>query len=214
MQVGDNSHGKESMAWLRILENILVVADPSKLTRAMGSQWCSTVCRCLSSLLRNKGKDDPHRLGIPTVDDDTFVRQGNGCLAAGRQGRPTTQPDPRHTQSFPLQCPLTRHGVFAASRTCDPPVPIATANRAEPPPATTASRARTARGTDRGRTAPELGRDRGDALAGCHVSGRRWDGRTCMGDVDDEVGRMEGARWGRGKSSWRVGEEGGPACAP
>lgn len=63
MQVVD-SPGKESMAWLRILENVLVVADTSKLTRATGDQWCSTVCRCLSSLLRNKGTYDPYRLGV------------------------------------------------------------------------------------------------------------------------------------------------------
>lgn len=54
MQVGD-SPAQESMAWFRILENVLVVADTSKLSHATGDQWCSTVCRCLSSLLRNKG---------------------------------------------------------------------------------------------------------------------------------------------------------------
>ncbi|KAG6375258.1 ribosome 60S biogenesis N-terminal-domain-containing protein [Boletus reticuloceps] len=53
MQVGDNP-GKESMAWLRVLENVLVVADISNLTRATGDQWCSTICRCVSVLLRNK----------------------------------------------------------------------------------------------------------------------------------------------------------------
>ena len=58
MQVGD-SLGKESMAWLRILENVLVVADTSKLSRATGDQWCLTICRCLSSLLRNKGAVHP-----------------------------------------------------------------------------------------------------------------------------------------------------------
>ena len=54
MQVGDNP-GKESMAWLRILENVLVVADASKLRHATGDQWCMTLCRCLSSLLGSKG---------------------------------------------------------------------------------------------------------------------------------------------------------------
>ena len=54
MQMRDNL-GKESMAWLRILENVLVVTDTSKLSRATGDQWCSTICRCLCSLLRSKG---------------------------------------------------------------------------------------------------------------------------------------------------------------
>ncbi|KAG9316608.1 hypothetical protein JVU11DRAFT_2662 [Chiua virens] len=54
MQLED-SPTRESMAWLRILENILVAADTSKLTRATGHQWHSTLCRCISSLLRNKG---------------------------------------------------------------------------------------------------------------------------------------------------------------
>ncbi|KAF8548696.1 hypothetical protein OG21DRAFT_1489159 [Imleria badia] len=54
MQVGDNP-GKEAMAWLRILENVLVVADTFKLRRATGDQWCLTLCRCVSSLLRSKG---------------------------------------------------------------------------------------------------------------------------------------------------------------
>lgn len=69
MQVRD-SLGKESMAWLRILENVLVVANISKLTRATGDQWCSTLCRCLSSLLRSKGNRSIHCFGIskPTVD--------------------------------------------------------------------------------------------------------------------------------------------------
>ena len=58
MQVGD-SLAKESMAWLRILENVLVVADTSKFSRATGDQWCLTVCRCLSSLLRNNGAVHP-----------------------------------------------------------------------------------------------------------------------------------------------------------
>ncbi|KAH0839437.1 ribosome 60S biogenesis N-terminal-domain-containing protein [Lanmaoa asiatica] len=56
MQIGD-SPGKESIAWLRILENVLVVADISKLSRAMGDQWRSIMCRCLSSLLRNKDRE-------------------------------------------------------------------------------------------------------------------------------------------------------------
>ena len=34
-----------------------------------------------------------------------------------------------------------------------------------------------------------------------------------MGGVDEEAGRVEGARWGGGKSGWRMGEEGGRACA-
>ena len=34
-----------------------------------------------------------------------------------------------------------------------------------------------------------------------------------MGGVDEEVGRVEGARWGGGMSGWRMGEEGGRACA-
>ncbi|KAF8122115.1 hypothetical protein EV363DRAFT_1301417 [Boletus edulis] len=56
LEVGDNP-GKESMAWLRVLENVLVVADVSKLTRATGDQWCLTICRCMSALLGNIDKE-------------------------------------------------------------------------------------------------------------------------------------------------------------
>ncbi|KAF8429386.1 hypothetical protein L210DRAFT_3508558 [Boletus edulis BED1] len=78
LEVGDNP-GKESMAWLRVLENVLVVADVSKLTRATGDQWCLTICRCVSALLGNIG---------------------NGHLAPRRRGHATTQSCLRHTRSF------------------------------------------------------------------------------------------------------------------
>lgn len=55
-----------------------------------------------------------------------------------------------------------------------------------------------------------MGRDRGGALAGCHVARRR---DACVGGIDAEVGRVEGARWGGGVSGRRVVKEGGRACA-
>ena len=174
MQVGD-SPGKESMAWLRILENVLVVADTSKLSRATGDQWCSTVCRCLSSLLRNKGTIYPYiaprkSLTVTLI----FSRQGDGYPAAERRGHSAAQSDPRHTWPRSLWCPLTHCRVLAAPRTCDPPLSITTPSRAKPPcvTPTTTSRAGSTRRTEDGGTALELGGDRGEALAGCHVSGR------------------------------------------
>ncbi|KAF9224544.1 hypothetical protein BS17DRAFT_780022 [Gyrodon lividus] len=56
MQLGDNID-TESIAWLRILENVVLLADTSKLERATGDEWCAVICRCLSSLLQTKNKD-------------------------------------------------------------------------------------------------------------------------------------------------------------
>lgn len=101
------------MAWLRVLENVLVVADTSKLHRAMGDQWCLTICRCLSSLLRSKGEQSAPSSPPPVPIADRSRRQGDGDFAAGRRGRSAPEPDPRHTGPRHSQCPLTRRRVPA-----------------------------------------------------------------------------------------------------
>lgn len=45
------------MAWLRILENIAVIADNSKLQRAMGMEWFAVICRSLSHIVQTS--EDP-----------------------------------------------------------------------------------------------------------------------------------------------------------
>ncbi|KAF8838207.1 hypothetical protein BDN67DRAFT_955439 [Paxillus ammoniavirescens] len=56
MQLGDVVD-TESIAWLRILENVVFLADTSKLERATGDGWCAIICRCVSSLLQTKNKN-------------------------------------------------------------------------------------------------------------------------------------------------------------
>ncbi|KAI6003337.1 ribosome 60S biogenesis N-terminal-domain-containing protein [Pisolithus marmoratus] len=43
-----HGHDGETMAWLRILENITVIADTPKLQRAMGMEWFAVICRSLN----------------------------------------------------------------------------------------------------------------------------------------------------------------------
>ncbi|KIJ58798.1 hypothetical protein HYDPIDRAFT_33811 [Hydnomerulius pinastri MD-312] len=50
--------GSETIAWLRILENIVFLADVSKLGRATGGEWCVIICSCISSLLQTSGDKD------------------------------------------------------------------------------------------------------------------------------------------------------------
>ncbi|KAI5997091.1 ribosome 60S biogenesis N-terminal-domain-containing protein [Pisolithus albus] len=50
-------HHGETMAWLRILENIAVIADNSKLQRAMGMEWFAVICRSLSHIVQTS--EDP-----------------------------------------------------------------------------------------------------------------------------------------------------------
>ncbi|KAF9233345.1 ribosome 60S biogenesis N-terminal-domain-containing protein [Melanogaster broomeanus] len=80
MQVGD-SINTESIAWLRILENIVFLADASKLERAIGGEWCAIICRCLSSLLQTKDKD----ISILNQTSAVLLRLS---LIPGERGRP------------------------------------------------------------------------------------------------------------------------------
>ncbi|KAL4075510.1 ribosome 60S biogenesis N-terminal-domain-containing protein [Scleroderma citrinum] len=57
MQLTNGSNGA-TIAWLKILENIAVVADVSKLQRAMGDEWFATICRSLVCILRIHGDND------------------------------------------------------------------------------------------------------------------------------------------------------------
>jgi len=105
MQVGENP-SKESMAWLRILENVVVVADASKLSRATGDQWCSTICRCLSSLLQGKGAFHP----LPSAFRPPVTRLVDKEMAILQQGAAVTlrlsliPETPRHSLHGVLSC--------------------------------------------------------------------------------------------------------------
>lgn len=54
MQLMNGLNG-ETIAWLRILENIVVMADASKLERATGGEWFAILCRSLVCVLRMSG---------------------------------------------------------------------------------------------------------------------------------------------------------------
>lgn len=44
----------ESLAWARILENIIAVVDVAKVTAATGGEWWSVMCRCLLRILADQ----------------------------------------------------------------------------------------------------------------------------------------------------------------
>lgn len=44
----------ESLAWAKILENILVVVEHTKHNSLIGVPWHAAVCNCLSLLLNNR----------------------------------------------------------------------------------------------------------------------------------------------------------------
>lgn len=48
-----NSKEDEGVEWIKILENILTVVDPTKLESSTNGEWRSVICRCLSLLLAN-----------------------------------------------------------------------------------------------------------------------------------------------------------------
>lgn len=50
MQV-TNCRNLEAVAWVRILENIMVIVDPSKVESATGGAWREAILRCLLTLL-------------------------------------------------------------------------------------------------------------------------------------------------------------------
>lgn len=41
----------ERLAWAKILQNIVLVINPAKLEAAVGLEWRSVLCRCLSLLV-------------------------------------------------------------------------------------------------------------------------------------------------------------------
>jgi nucleolar pre-ribosomal-associated protein 1 len=46
-----SARDKEAIAWIKIMENILIVVDPAKLEKSTGGEWRSTLCRSLTLLL-------------------------------------------------------------------------------------------------------------------------------------------------------------------
>lgn len=45
----------EVIAWIKIIENILIIGDPAKLEKSTGGEWRSTLCRCLLLVLPSDG---------------------------------------------------------------------------------------------------------------------------------------------------------------
>ncbi|KIJ58488.1 hypothetical protein HYDPIDRAFT_34133, partial [Hydnomerulius pinastri MD-312] len=98
----DTNH---TIAWLRILENIVFLADVSKLERATGGEWCVIICRCLSSLLQTSGDKDTSILNqsalvilrlslVPGISHHSL-----GVVAPRRDSRPLSSP-PHHAQGL------------------------------------------------------------------------------------------------------------------
>jgi nucleolar pre-ribosomal-associated protein 1 len=56
MQLQTTVKNGESIAWVRILENILTVVDPVKIGAATKGEWRKTVARCLMYLLNSSGE--------------------------------------------------------------------------------------------------------------------------------------------------------------
>jgi nucleolar pre-ribosomal-associated protein 1 len=48
-----NASGEEGVAWVRILQNIIMVVDHVKLESSTNGDWRAVFCRCLSLLLTN-----------------------------------------------------------------------------------------------------------------------------------------------------------------
>ncbi|KAG1766782.1 ribosome 60S biogenesis N-terminal-domain-containing protein, partial [Suillus occidentalis] len=53
MQVQLPRSNEDTLAWLRILENILITANTAKLQRATNGHWQDALCRCLLLILQN-----------------------------------------------------------------------------------------------------------------------------------------------------------------
>lgn len=45
----------ESIAWAKIIENMLVIVDSEKVEKATGGEWKSAILRCLKYLLQDCG---------------------------------------------------------------------------------------------------------------------------------------------------------------
>lgn len=46
---------EEAVAWVRIVENIIVVVNPNKMEAAMRSEWRIVLSRCLRTILYHSG---------------------------------------------------------------------------------------------------------------------------------------------------------------
>lgn len=53
MQLQLPRSNEDALAWLKILENILITANTAKLQRATNGHWQDALCRCLSLILQN-----------------------------------------------------------------------------------------------------------------------------------------------------------------
>jgi nucleolar pre-ribosomal-associated protein 1 len=51
MQLVTNVKVSESVAWLKILHNVMALMDPVKLDAATYGEWRSVVCRCCQHLV-------------------------------------------------------------------------------------------------------------------------------------------------------------------
>lgn len=54
----------ERLAWVKILQNIIHVINPAKLEAAVGLEWHSTLCRCLSLIILEDSGTPPQNLDI------------------------------------------------------------------------------------------------------------------------------------------------------
>lgn len=65
----------EVIAWLKILENILAIADPTKLESPTSGEWRPQIARCLLSLLHSPGElHYTRKNGI--IDESYSVHEG------------------------------------------------------------------------------------------------------------------------------------------
>jgi len=48
-----NTSEENGVAWVRILQNIIMVVDPTKVESSTNGDWRAVLCRCMSLLLRN-----------------------------------------------------------------------------------------------------------------------------------------------------------------
>lgn len=50
-----NVQSDEDLAWIKILENILVTVDTQKLEASTGGEWRASITRCILALVLNPG---------------------------------------------------------------------------------------------------------------------------------------------------------------
>lgn len=56
MVLQSQSFLSEALLWLKIVENVLMVADAPRFESATGGQWRPTIARCLQLLLQESGE--------------------------------------------------------------------------------------------------------------------------------------------------------------